>query len=215
MQGEKQMKNIWLVGGSGDIGEAFAHKFGGEHKWKVWLSSRNLSKLTNQQTKLGKKGISTDTIQLDVSKRETIRQGVEHIQAKISHLDVLMYNISPQARNGAHKMEDLLNHTAVGLYTFLYFLEKEKLLPEHIIIPTSSRAKDIHRVPPENFTAKQALFTFAKSFCYAHDKTYSILWLGKRGTESNWRWLHPAEMAEKAWESYVTRKEELLVGDLY
>jgi NAD(P)-dependent dehydrogenase (short-subunit alcohol dehydrogenase family) len=209
------MKNIWLIGGSGDIGEGFAHKFGGEHNWKVWMSSRDLSKLTKQQTKLNKKGILTDIIQLDASKKETIEQGVEQIQANISHLDVIMYNISPQARHDAHRMDDFLNHTVIGLFTFFYFLNKKNLLPDHTIIPTSSRAKDIHRVPPENFTAKQALFSFAKSFCYTQEKTYTILWLGKRGTESKWRWLHPEEMAEKAWESYLTREEELLVGDLY
>jgi NAD(P)-dependent dehydrogenase (short-subunit alcohol dehydrogenase family) len=209
------MKNIWLIGGSGDIGEAFAHKFGGEHNWKAWISSRNLSKLGKLQTKLDKKGITTDVIQLDASKREEIEQGVQQIKAQINQLDVLVYNISPQASNDVYKMEDLLNHTANGLYTFLYRLAKANLLPEHIIIPTSSKARDMHRVPPEYFTAKQALFMLAKSFSYAHGKTNSILWLGRSGTENNWRWLQPKEMAEKAWESYLTREEELLVGDLY
>jgi short-subunit dehydrogenase len=209
------MKNIWLIGGSGDIGEAFAHKFGGDHKWRVWISSRNLSKLTRLQTRLNRKGISTDVIQLDASKRETIQEGVAQITSQIGQLDVLVYNITPQAKNDVYKMEDLLNHTANGLYTFLYHLARADRLPEHIIIPTSSKARDIHRVPPEYYTAKQALFTLARSFSYAHDNTYSILWLGKRGTENNWRWLHPEEMAEKAWESYLTREEEFLVGDLF
>lgn len=153
------------------------------------------------------------TISLDASQKEQIIRAIQHLSKHIESLDILVYNITPQASSEATKLQDYLDYTVKGLYYFLSGLEEVALFPEHTIIPTSSKAKQIELVSPEIYTSKQALFAMAKSYSSLKGKTFSILWLGKKGTPKNWRWLYPNEISEQAWECYMNRKEELLVGD--
>lgn len=208
-----EQKILWMVGGSGDIGEGFAKKFG-TNNWNFVFSGRDIGRLKKRSAQLEQLNIKHTLIQLDAGQEETIKRGIEQFSNSYHQLDIMVYNISPQSHSNETRLKDFLTYTAIGMSTFLYELKKKNLLPRHIIIPTSSRLKTYHG-DPEYFTSKQALFQFTESFSNKHGITSTILWLGKRGTLENWRWLYPSEMAEKGFESYLTRESQILVGDLY
>lgn len=239
---------IWIIGGSGDIGRAIGREFGdregsgnreesGGRGWTVWLSARTESRLRDATEELRAEGIETERIRLDAADPQEVERGVERLADAADFLDVLVYNVSPQATDdggrkatesggeandgekvtdgGGNRLESYLRHTAIGAATALEGLRGAGLAPEHVIVPTSSKARDPAAVSPDYHAAKQALFAYVEAFTEAHDATASILWLGRRGTERDWRWLRPEEMAAKAWQSYEIREPELLVGDLY
>lgn len=208
------MKTIWLVGGSGDIGRAIGTKFG-ERDWDVWLSARTPSRLDAAADELRSAGVSVDTVRLDAAAPDDARPAVERIAADVEDLTVLVYNVSPQSNGDGSQFESYLQHTALGLHRLLTELDRVGLVPDHLIIPTSSKARDPAAVSPEYHASKQVLFALARATTRNHDVTASVLWLGRRTTENGWRWLRPSEMADAAWESYETGVAELLVGDRY
>lgn len=208
------MRSVWIVGGSGDIGRAIGKRFG-ERDWDIRLSARTPSRLDAAADELRSADVSVGTVRLDAAVPDDVRTGVERIAADVDDLTVLVYNVSPQSGQGETTFESYLRHTALGLHSVLSELDRVGRLPDHLIVPTSSKARDPGAVSPAYHASKQALFALARASARAHETTASVLWLGRRGTEEQWRWLQPDEMAEAAWESYETRVGERLVGDLY
>lgn len=207
-------ETIWIVGGSGDIGRAIGREFG-DRGWRVWLSARTLERLRDAADELRADGIETETVRLDAATASEVQRGVSRLAESAEDLDVLVYNVSPQTGRGDGRLESYLRHTVIGAATALESLREVGLLPQHVIVPTSSKARTPTAVSPDYHAAKQALFAYAESFGETHELAHTVLWLGRRGTERDWRWLYPEEMAVKAWEAFETREPELLVGDLY
>lgn len=207
-------ETIWIVGGSGDIGRAIGREFGGRG-WRVWLSARTPARLRDAADELRADGIETETVRLDAAAPSEVQRGVSRLAESVEHLDVLVYNVSPQTGRGDGRLESYLRHTAIGAATALESLREVELLPRRVIVPTSSKARTPAAVSPDYHAAKQALFAFVESFAETHELAHTVLLLGRRGTERDWRWLHPEEMAAKAWEAFETGEAELLVGDLY
>ena len=208
------MESMWILGGSGDVGRAVGARFGAEG-WDVFLSARTPARLDAAVRELESAGVEAEGIRLDAADRERLDDGVDALAARTDELTALVYNVGPQAADGEEEFSSFLEHTALGLQRALRGLESRGMLPDHVVVTTSSKARDPSRVSVEYHAAKQAAFAVARAFAATTELTATVLWLGRRGTEDDWRWLHPEEMAEKAWESYLTRPEELLVGDLY
>lgn len=211
---ESRGGTMWIIGGSGDIGRAMGKEFG-TRGWKVCLSARTRSRLEDARNELVADGIETGVVRLDAAERADVRRGVSEFVDMFERPSVLVYNVSPQSSSNDHRFTSYLRHSAIGLATVLEALDAAARLPEHVVVPTSSKGRDPSAVSPDYHGAKQALIAYLEAFCTERDTTYSVLWLGRRGTEAEWRWLRPEEMAAKAWESLETRESELLVGDLY
>ncbi|MFP8957238.1 SDR family NAD(P)-dependent oxidoreductase [Natrialbaceae archaeon A-CW3] len=205
---------LWILGGSGDIGRGIAHRFGGEG-WSVWLSARTPARLQEAADELAAASVDVRTIRADAGHRDDVTRAVSHLEEQTDSVTVFVYNITPQHDPDERPLEGYLRHTVEGFATAVDGLSDAGMVPEHVVVPTSSRARNPDRLSPASYAAKQALFGYLRGINSERETTGTILWLGRRGTETDWRWLRPREMAERAWESYEDRPDELLVGDLY
>ncbi|MFP9193693.1 SDR family NAD(P)-dependent oxidoreductase [Natronosalvus vescus] len=205
---------LWILGGSGDIGRAVARRFGDEGR-SVWLSARTPARLQDAADELVADGIDARATRADAARRDDVTRAVPRLEELTDSVTVFVYNITPQHDPDERPLEGYLRHTVEGFATAVDALFDAGMGAEQVVVPTSSRARNPDRLSPASYAAKQALFGYLRGISSERETTGTVLWLGRRGTETDWRWLRPQEMAESAWESYEDRPDELLVGDLY